>query len=128
MAFDDEESTGYIQAKLGYPGHSSAASNAREKAAAKASVVRMGGTKQARTQTDYRRDGGTLMIEEGTTPLAYLEDVMNGNRQPTTHQMQAAVAILPYRHRKQPVAVENSGPNGAAVPLSLTVSFVKPNP
>ena len=82
---------------------------------------------QRRSHDDYRRDGATLMVEKGTTPLDYLQAVMEGAEQPTGHQMQAAVAILPYRHRKQPVAVENSGPDGKPMKLDVAVRFVKPD-
>ena len=84
-------------------------------------------TDQRKDRNDYRRDGARLMDEQNTTPLAFLEDVMNGRRTPTLNEMEAAKAILPYRHRKQPVAVEQSGPNGAPIPTSLTVKFVKPD-
>ena len=52
------------------------------------------------------------MVEKGTTPLDYLQAVMEGTEQPSGYQFQAAATILPYRHRKQPVAVESSGPDG----------------
>ena len=69
------------------------------------------------------------MVEKGTTPLDYLQKVMEGEEQPTLAQMQAATAILPYRHRKQPVAVESSGPDGKPIEQRWNVNlrFVKPS-
>lgn len=82
---------------------------------------------QRKGYTDYKRDGVRLMDELKTTPLAFLEEVMEGKRMPSLNAMEAAKAILPYRHRKMPVAVEQSGPNGAAIPQNLTIRFVKPD-
>lgn len=82
---------------------------------------------QRRTGADYRADGARLMAQERVTPLEFLEQVMSGERLPTMHQMDSAKAIMPYRHKKLPVAIETSGPDGAAIPTSLTIRFVKPD-
>ena len=84
-------------------------------------------TPHKRQRDDYKRDGSVLMAEKGVTPLAYLQSVMEGEETPTGHQMQAAVAILPYRHRKQPVAVENSGPDGTPIVSEVRYTWGDPN-
>ena len=61
------------------------------------------------------------MAEKGVTPLDYLQAVMEGAEEPTAPQMQAAVAILPYRHKKMPVAVENTGADGG--PIATKVEY-----
>jgi len=78
-------------------------------------------TRQKKDRNDYVRDGKVLMAEKGVTPLDYLQAVMEGAEEPTAPQMQAAVAILPYRHKKMPVAVENTGADGG--PIATKVEY-----
>ena len=85
-----------------------------------------GAASQLRTRQDHIRDGGTLMIEKGMTPLAYLQEVLEGREKPTGYQMQAATAMLPYVHKKKPVAVEQSGPDGADPVTRVIYEWAKP--
>ena len=86
-------------------------------------------SQQQRSHTDYVRDGEELMAQKGVTPLEFLQSVMEGEEVPSMSQMQAATAILPYKHRKQPVAVESSGPDGKPIEQRWNVNlrFVKPS-
>ena len=82
---------------------------------------------QRATTEDIHRAGRLLMIEKGMKPVDYLQEVMEGTEKPTTMQMQAAIAILPYKNRKQPVALDGGlGDDGKPVPLNATVRFIAP--
>jgi hypothetical protein len=84
-------------------------------------------SRQRKDKADYVREGETLMVAKGTTPLDYLQAVMEGEEVPSMAQMQGAIAILPYRHKKMPVAVENTGADGAPMKIEAVVRFIKPD-
>ena len=94
-------------------------------------AARKAAPSQLRDHNDHVRDGALLMAEKGITPLDYLQNVMDGTEPAadvTGYKMSAAIAILPYRHRKQPVAVENSGPDGKPIATRVVYSWADAPP
>ena len=85
-------------------------------------------TLQTKLHVDRKLSGKVLMAEKGVTPLEYLQNVMEGNEPSTFEQRQAAIAILPYRHKKMPTDIQASGPDGGPIPsdMNVRVTFVKP--
>lgn len=60
-----------------------------------------------------------LILATGQSPLAYLASIWRDDNRLTKDRVAAAIAALPYIHRKQPVAVDLKG--GGLVKLELVV-------
>lgn len=81
-----------------------------------------------------RKPGGVARIAKaaalapaltGQTPLAFLESIMNSKKVPLRDRIDAARAMLPYVHRKLPLAVEHSGKDGQPLQLIVDTGLVE---
>jgi hypothetical protein len=60
----------------------------------------------------------------GLTPLEFLLNIMRDGVNEPRDRMAAAIAAAPYVHAKL-ASVEVAGKDGAAIPVSMTVEFVR---